>query len=517
MYSISLTNKRHTFKMVILSALLVAFGGFLLTVYWSRDSVHQLKIEHFFATNLNGINVKEAEAKVDAVNAQEVPVLLYHGILRERKDDFNISKDEFRDQMVELKKAGYSTIDMQTYIKFINGDVDLPEKSLLITFDDGRKDSYYRADPVLKALGFQAVMFLTSGDSIVEGSNYYIDKHELKTMDDSGRWDIEAHANYGGTRQIKTSTDTYGNFFGNLRWLDDEGRLETNDEYKERVSNELKNSKSKLEAYLGNGKITAFAYPFGDYAQASSDDSLTDTLLESTKEHYEQAFVQFRTGEPYSSNYRGIDSLISRRIEVDPNLRGTELVDLLGRSTAKAIPYSATLSQQDGWTAEWGKLGFEADAIKISSTPTSTSGAVYLDGTRNMSSYSTTAHIKAGVAPEASIKLVALYNKKRYVGCSYSANEVRIESLANGKRSILVSKPHDRRDLNNSDISVAVDTAGNVKCALSGRTLIDYAVEGYSGSGGPAIIVWHPSDGKATVSIDRFSIENAEYTRKDKF
>lgn len=512
------TSKRHTLVVVIIAVLLISFATTLLVIYWSRDSVHMLKIEHFIKSNFLNIKLDENnKAQTSSTKAQEVPVLLYHGIQKVRTDNFNISEAEFYDQLTSLKNAGYSTIDMSTYIKFINGELELPEKSIMITFDDGRKDSYYRADPLLKKLNFKAIMFLTSGDSIVAGSNYYIDKHELNTMSSSGRWDIEAHADYEGTRQIKTSANSYGNFFGNLRWIDNDSRLESKEEYAARISKELTSSKSKLEAYIGQGEIIAFAYPFGDYAQASSDKELSDTLLSTTKKHYSQAFIQFRTGEPYSSNYRDTDGLISRRIEVDPSLSGSKLVDLLHRSTAKAIPYTATLSEKDGWRAEWGDLSYDTGSIKISSKSTSTSGAVYLDGTRNMNSYASTARIKSGFDANTSIKLVALYNKNRYVGCSYSASEVRIESLIDDSRSIVASSSHTVGDLNGHEIGVQVRADGVVMCKLDNKTHIEFKIENNSSYGGPAIIVWHPHNGKASISIDKFGIESATYVSEDKF
>ncbi|MDP3953787.1 MAG: hypothetical protein Q8Q06_00005, partial [bacterium] len=92
--------------------------------------------------------------------ATSVPVLIYHGILKdEDASGFNISIDKFKDQMFALKKAGYETITSETLYKYMKEGLELPEKSIVITFDDGRLDSLYNGNPTLKALDYQAIMF----------------------------------------------------------------------------------------------------------------------------------------------------------------------------------------------------------------------------------------------------------------------------------------------------------------------------------------------------------------------
>ncbi len=73
--------------------------------------------------------------------ALSVPVLLYHGIVPE-SDRFSITEEVFKDQMFALKKAGYSTITLNEFYGFIHEGKSLPDKSFLLTFDDGRLDSY---------------------------------------------------------------------------------------------------------------------------------------------------------------------------------------------------------------------------------------------------------------------------------------------------------------------------------------------------------------------------------------
>src|SRR3989339_479020 len=102
-----------------------------------------------------------------------IPGLLYHGII-DKPDGANILLENFKDQMFALKKAGWQTISIEDFYAFTRGEKQVPDKSFLLTFDDGRKDSYYPVDPILKALDYNAVIFVISKYSLGQSSNYYL-------------------------------------------------------------------------------------------------------------------------------------------------------------------------------------------------------------------------------------------------------------------------------------------------------------------------------------------------------
>ena len=109
----------------------------------------------------------------------------------------------------------------------------IPEKSILITFDDGYMDNYTNAFPILKELNMSATVFvITSGID----NGYYMSSSQLKEMSDNGI-DIESH--------------TVNHL--HLNQLSYEKQLE-----------ELKNSKDKLKSIIKK-EITTVAYPFGDF------------------------------------------------------------------------------------------------------------------------------------------------------------------------------------------------------------------------------------------------------------
>ena len=75
-------------------------------------------------------------------------------------------------------------------------DDNLPKRPILITFDDGRLDSYRGADKILAEHGFRATMFAIAG-YVEEDSPFYLNWDELRRMAKSRRWDVQEHAGIG--------------------------------------------------------------------------------------------------------------------------------------------------------------------------------------------------------------------------------------------------------------------------------------------------------------------------------
>ena len=162
-----------------------------------------------------------------------VPVLLYHGVLDVgNSTTTNLEMKAFKSQMFALKKAGYNTIDTRELYGFLRGEIKLPPKPIMITFDDGRSDSVNNADPVLQALGYKAVMFVI-GKFPLENDrrgSYYLSTQDIRSMVKSGRWDVEAHS-YDGHDTYDTAPGIKnGHFFGNKLWIHNQNRIETEKE-----------------------------------------------------------------------------------------------------------------------------------------------------------------------------------------------------------------------------------------------------------------------------------------------
>jgi peptidoglycan/xylan/chitin deacetylase (PgdA/CDA1 family) len=164
-----------------------------------------------------------------------VPVICYHSVTAEQsqKGSIVIPKDIFRMQLKTIKDNGYTTLTMAELNDYLFNNKPIPEKSVVITFDDGYRDNYSNAFPILKEFNMKATIFVISS---YFNRELYLTSDEIKEMSDYGI-DIESH-----TVSHKILS-----------------KMSYNDQLKE-----LKNSKETIES-LTHKPVISFAYPEGKY------------------------------------------------------------------------------------------------------------------------------------------------------------------------------------------------------------------------------------------------------------
>jgi len=129
----------------------------------------------------------------------KVPILMYHKLdpsispqsgRRERwRNPFVLSEQDFGQQMGYLRSQGYSSISLSDFAAYLNGQSTLPEKAVIITFDDGDASHYTIAHTILMKYGFIATFFVTVGTLDQPGS---LSQAQLKQMRKDGMA-IESH------------------------------------------------------------------------------------------------------------------------------------------------------------------------------------------------------------------------------------------------------------------------------------------------------------------------------------
>jgi len=137
-----------------------------------------------------------------AAQTADVEVLMYHHIVADeeaKEGDFTLS--QFEADMAELAASRCNTILPQDLIYYVEGRWDIPERAVMITFDDGYLSNYELAFPVLKKYGFKAAIFVI-GCSVghtehYKDTSYPITPHfsweQAKEMTDSGLISIQSH------------------------------------------------------------------------------------------------------------------------------------------------------------------------------------------------------------------------------------------------------------------------------------------------------------------------------------
>ncbi len=91
-------------------------------------------------------------------------VLMYHRITEERelaeRSEFCVHKEEFCKQLELLMQHGYTPITFNDYELYNRGEIQLPQKPVILTFDDGYLDTFHIAYPLLLEFGMRAVIFV---------------------------------------------------------------------------------------------------------------------------------------------------------------------------------------------------------------------------------------------------------------------------------------------------------------------------------------------------------------------
>ncbi|AQY50591.1 exported polysaccharide deacetylase, lipoprotein [Listeria weihenstephanensis FSL R9-0317] len=161
----------------------------------------------------------------------KIPVLMYHSINTNVKNNLITPPDEFDAQMKWLKDNNYHTITLAELDELLLTGKNVPDKPIVITFDDGYQDNYTNAYPILKKYDLKANIFVIT-DKIAK--NNHFDEAALKEMSDYG---IEMDSHTVHHQELNTLT------------------------YTEQLK-ELKDSKAVLEKLTGK-PVNSICYPVG--------------------------------------------------------------------------------------------------------------------------------------------------------------------------------------------------------------------------------------------------------------
>jgi len=132
-----------------------------------------------------------------AVASLKVPVLMYHEVadVTATPSGLAVAPQAFADQLAYLRDAGFTAVTAGALAKILaDGAGELPERPVVLTFDDGYADFHSRALPLLKQYGHTATLFQTTGwvDTML-GSRRMLNWCELSEIAEAGI-EIGAHS-----------------------------------------------------------------------------------------------------------------------------------------------------------------------------------------------------------------------------------------------------------------------------------------------------------------------------------
>ena len=229
----------------------------------------------------------------------KIPILTYHDLTRDPNDidDMTVTDERFRLDMEFLKEFGYTPLLSADLVAIHEGAAAMPDKPVMITFDDGYWSNYSIAYPILQQTGMKAVISViahnmegdapvimeddapviedTPGEEAAEADEPATEPvrrrlswQEMYEMVSSGLVEIGSHTYNSHNPQYGGNSAPDG-INGVMR---QEG--ETFSEYCERIGTDLRASLDLITQRTGQEQVLYFAYPYGAY------DSWMDKLLD---------------------------------------------------------------------------------------------------------------------------------------------------------------------------------------------------------------------------------------------
>ncbi|MFH0732420.1 MAG: polysaccharide deacetylase family protein [Candidatus Omnitrophota bacterium] len=167
-----------------------------------------------------------------------MPILMYHSVSEKGDDSLCVSQDSFNRQMAYIKWKGYNVISLDELVEGIKNKKAFKRDTIVITFDDGYKDNYKYAHPILKKCGFSATIFVAS--NAIGKEKERLNWQEMIEMAQNSKISFGAHTrNHSYLPEVKGEAE---------------------------LRNEILGSKEDIEKNIGKG-ADYFCYPTGGFTE----------------------------------------------------------------------------------------------------------------------------------------------------------------------------------------------------------------------------------------------------------
>lgn len=247
-------NKTRNFKLFLFSGGIIFLGGIILLVGGRRRENLSVPGGQKVASQsgfkqtsgkITGTPQDERQKQEEETRqfiaqygpCRNIPILMYHHV----GDNppavggwLYVGKNTFASQMDFLQQKGYSTVTLPEVMENLQTGKPLPAKPIVLTFDDGYRDVYENAYPVLRQKSLKATLFLPTQ---LLGGGDYLTWEQVREMMSSGLMTAGDHTLSHPSLPILNAT---------------------------RLKDEIISAKNILESNLGI-TVNTFAYPYGGF------------------------------------------------------------------------------------------------------------------------------------------------------------------------------------------------------------------------------------------------------------
>ncbi len=193
-----------------------------------------------------------------------VPVLMYHHIDEEGDSETNITPALFEAHIAALAQAGYTAVFPDQLAAYVNQGVPLPEKPIVLTFDDGYLSNYEYAWPILEKYGMVATIFMI-GSTTGNTTHYKDTDHPI-----TPHFSYEQGAEMVASGVISLQSHTYDMHQWGPYEKTDRPREnilplegESDEDYRAFLTADCQKSRQTIEEGTGENNVHVLAYPSG--------------------------------------------------------------------------------------------------------------------------------------------------------------------------------------------------------------------------------------------------------------
>ncbi len=211
------------------------------------------------------LNVLSPTALSSDEISMQVPILMYHHLSEDVTNSEMVSPEQFEAQIRALSEAGYTGVSFDELQAYVLRGEPLPEKPVVITFDDGYRSNYTLAYPILQKYNMKAAIFVIGvsfGKDHYKDTDYAITPHfgaaEAAEMAASGLVSIQSHT-YDMHQWLPYETGSAVR--ENILPLPGESE----EAYVQTLTEDFTRSRAQLESATGQ-PVDVLAYPAGQYS-----------------------------------------------------------------------------------------------------------------------------------------------------------------------------------------------------------------------------------------------------------
>ena len=220
----------------------------------------------FFAASLLSLGLSlSVQPTATAGESVSLPVLMYHSILdsKAKAGKYTIPPAVLEQDLQYLREHGYTSVSPEELIAYARGEGSLPEKPVLLTFDDGYYNNYSYVYPLLETYDMRAVISVVgsfteqySAPGAVMNNNYsHLNWAQLREMLDSGRVTLGNHSYDMHSEKTRLGFCRVPN--------------ESEQDYVRKITENISHMQRLVRENLSGYTMQVLTYPYGAYNKLS--------------------------------------------------------------------------------------------------------------------------------------------------------------------------------------------------------------------------------------------------------